>query len=104
MKEISINDGKLVKGKFSVVNENENGQIVSYGQLVTHRYYEEINTIESERYLAENVEVVKEEFGSEDFYILYTFTCDLTIKGGETPYTDEEIEEYELTNELFGGE
>ena len=51
------------------------------GVLAMHDYEDEIETIESERYRLDNVEVYKESFGSNEYMILYFFTAgNLTIK------------------------
>ena len=51
------------------------------GILAVHDYIEEIHTIESERYLLNDVTVYKESFGSNEYMILYHFVADdLEIK------------------------
>ena len=45
--------------------------MVCLGQLTTHKYFEEITKIESDRFVLENVEVTDETFGTNDFNILY---------------------------------
>lgn len=47
--------------------------MVCLGQLTTHKYFEEITKIESDRFVLENVEVTDETFGTNDFNILYDF-------------------------------
>ncbi len=54
------------------------------GILAIHDYIEEIHTIESERYLLNDVTVYKESFGSNEYMILYHFIADdLEIKDRE---------------------
>lgn len=80
MSKIKIN-GEEIEGRFSMATENVDGILHSYGQIVTKTYFEEIKEIENRRYFISNVEVYKEEFGSEDDEILYTFNFDgLQIK------------------------
>lgn len=104
MAKIIINNENEVNGKLSISRRlvsNDNIEVT--GQLATHRYFEEIDYIESERYILTGVKIIEEEFGSNDFDILYTFKAKyLDIKGGETnlpEYVIEEIEKKEYFNE-----
>ena len=47
--------------------------MVCFGQLTTHKYFEEITKIETDRFVLNNVEVTEETFGTNDFNILYEF-------------------------------
>jgi hypothetical protein len=96
MAKIIINGVRTVNGKLSAEIENVNGELVCTGSFITHRYFEDIMKLESERYVFRNVEIIRESFGSNDFNILYTFTADdWTIKGGETNLPEEVIEHIE---------
>lgn len=103
---ILINDeDRVFNGRLSVTRslvELEDGsyQVVVQGQLATHRYFEDITSIESKRYQLEEIEVYQENYGSEDFDIVYSFRAGyFRVKSGESHLDDEEIEEYE--NEIY---
>lgn len=101
--KITTSDRKTlnVKGRLTFTTEllkDETGMeyIRVEGQMVTHKYIEDIFKIETHRYLLSNIEVYKETFGSDDFNILYEFTAkDYTIKNGATNLSNELIEEIE---------
>lgn len=105
MANIKITTGnnkvKNVKGRLSFETrliENEEGEktIAVKGQMTTHRYFEEIEQIETDRYLLEDITVYNEVFGSEDFKILYNFVANsYLIKGGESNLSEELIAELE---------
>lgn len=88
MAYILINNDINTKGNLSikrsiVLDDNGEEDIVINGVFTTHYYIEEINTIESLRYKVTGVNVVEENFGSDDVNIVYIFTAkDLTIKNG----------------------
>lgn len=86
MAKININDNLLLNGKLTfnrTINEDKNGFVIS-GLLLTHLYFDEINSIETERYKLTNVNVYQESFGSDDYNVGYLFTCDnLHVKGFE---------------------
>ena len=90
-----------VKGRLTFTTEllkDEAGMeyIRVEGQMVTHKYIEDIFKIETHRYLLSDIEVYKETFGSDDFNILYEFIAkDYTIKNGATNLSNELIEEIE---------
>ena len=70
--------------------------ILVRGQMVTHKYIEDIFKIETHRYLLSDIKVYRETFGSDDFNILYEFEAkDYTIKNGATNLSNELIEEIE---------
>lgn len=75
--------GALTFDREAVVDP-DTGRIVGSsinGILAVHDYIEDIETIESERYLLKNVSVYKESFGSNEYMILYHFIAeDLTVK------------------------
>ena len=77
MAKIIINNEVRANGKLSAtrtLNEERNGFIVS-GVFASHLYYENIKTLESERFALSGVEVYQEAFGSDDYNILYYFTA-----------------------------
>lgn len=87
MAKININNKLLLNGKLTFNRKlNEDGKSVTItGLLLTHLYFDEINSIETERYILNNVNVYQESFGSDDYNIGYLFNCsDLQIKGVES--------------------
>lgn len=85
MASILINDKLQIKGKMSVSRAlvAEDNLVIS-GYLSTHLYIEDINTIEINRLKLTDVEVFKEDFGSDDFNIIYNFTAkNMLLKGRE---------------------
>ena len=101
--KITTSDRKTlnVKGRLTFTTEllkDEEGMeyIRVEGQMVTHKYIDDIFKIETHRYLLSDIEVYKETFGSDDFNILYEFIAkDYTIKNGATNLSNELIEEIE---------
>lgn len=91
MAQIKINKDRFVEGKFTVKqrlveDEKGNGNVVVHGIFSTHDYIEELNTLESERYLLLGVKVFEETFGTNDYEITYEFTAEsLTIKDDYVP-------------------
>ena len=91
MAQIKINKDRFVEGKFTVKqrlveDEKGNGNVVVHGIFSTHDYIEELNTLESERYLLIGVKVFEETFGTNDYEITYEFTAEsLTIKDDYVP-------------------
>ena len=80
MAQIKINKDRFVEGKFTVKqrlveDEKGNGNVVVHGIFSTHDYIEELNTLESERYLLLGVKVFEETFGTNDYEITYDFTA-----------------------------
>lgn len=66
-----------VQGKMTFESiRNEEGKLDTYGQLVTHKYIDGIDQIESSRYILKTVNVLREVFGTNDFNILYEFKLD----------------------------
>ena len=85
MAKIILNDKVKVNGNLScerTINEERTGFVIS-GVLATHLYFEEIETIETSRLRLEGVEVYRETFGSDDYNVLYYFTCRKMIPLGE---------------------
>ena len=91
MAQIKINKDRFVEGKFTVKqrlveDEKGNGNVVVHGIFSTHDYIEELNTLESERYLLLGIKVFEETFGTNDYEITYEFTAEsLTIKDDYVP-------------------
>ena len=107
MADIIVNDKTNIKGKMTISRSLDISKdpvvLTIIGQLETHRYFEEITTLESERYAVTGITVLQESFGSDDFNIVYTFAADsLEIIGGETNLLERNIEAKE--NELYGGD
>lgn len=110
MAEIKVNTEKFVNGRLTVEREkiqisNEESQILTKGLFTTHEYFEEINTLESERYLLQGIEVIKESFGSNDYNIGYEFLIgNLIVKEDYIPNEIKELIEaieYEEDKEYF---
>ena len=97
MATIIINKHHKVKGRLSISRGlTENDDIIIGAILTTHRYFEEIKEIESERYHLTDVKIIKEDFGSNDFDIQYTLVAQyLEIKNGETNLPIDVIEAIE---------
>lgn len=83
MAKIIVNNNKEINGLLTVIRKRDDeGNIIVSGQLLTHRYIDHIYHIESERYILDNVDIVCEEFASNDAMIRYEFfTESLFIKG-----------------------
>lgn len=99
MANIIINNGSKrlkeynVRGNFTVqaLLEGETDNIEYTGQLVTHEYIPEIDTIKSDRFYIAGVSVYKEVYGSDDFNILYEFTAK-SVDILDDPFSEEEKE------------
>ena len=70
--EILVN-GRMTFKVSKAIDEDGEETMVCLGQLTTHKYFEEIKKIETDRFILENVEVTDETFGTNDFDILYDF-------------------------------
>lgn len=66
-------EGKMTFKVSKAIKEDGTETMVCLGQLATHKYFEEITKIETDRFILENVEVTDETFGTNDFNILYEF-------------------------------
>lgn len=97
MARIVLNGHKEIKGYLSVMRKmNDDGNITISGQLLTHRYIEDINSISSERYELKDVFVHSEEFASNDPMIRYEFFAEaVNIIGGESNLPLDVIDEIE---------
>lgn len=106
MAQIKINTETFVNGKCSITRVSDPTEVDKFntrtvGILSTHPYFEDIHTIETERYLLTGVEVQQEDFGSNDYNIKYSFTAeDLIIKDD---YVPEECK-YLIENEMYSDE
>lgn len=81
MANIIINNRISANGKLSVdrmLNETKDGFIIA-GVFASHLYYEDIKSLESNRFKVSGVQVYKESFGSDDYNILYHFIADKFI-------------------------
>ena len=97
MSKILVNGEREVLGKISVARAADYStspvKVMIQGQLSTHRYLEEIDSLETERYKITGVTVYQESYGSEDFDVIYLFTANkFIVKGGESHLTEREIE------------
>lgn len=107
MAQMLINGERVILGALTVkrgINMNgENQEMFLGGQLATHRYFEEIKTIKTERMILRGVYVFEESFGSEDHEIIYTFSAaSVDLIGGESHLTTDEIIALEKT--MYKGE
>lgn len=104
MAKIIINDNITTKGLMTVRrSEDEEGNMLISGMLLTHRYFLDITKLETERYIIDDVYITAEEFASNDFMIKYEFIGEeITIKGGETNLPQEVIDK--LEEEYFSSE
>lgn len=102
--KITTTDGEILEtqGQMTVsLDKTTDGEILCIGSLALHQYIEEIEVIESSRYLLTGVDVYKEIFGTNDFNILYEFT--LTEKG-EFTVKEDTLDEKEIDgilNEMY---
>lgn len=93
-KAINVNGNVTFQAELIEVNEIEKIQVV--GKMTTHKYLEEIDKIETHRYILTGIEVYRETFGSDDFNILYEFVAnDYIVKNGATNLGNDLIEEIE---------
>ena len=94
--EIQV-EGKMTFKVSKAIKEDGTDTMICLGQLATHKYFEEITKIETDRFILENVEVTDETFGTNDFNILYEFEVHnygWTIK--EDYLSEETIKKIEL--------
>ena len=97
--EIQV-EGRMTFKVSKAIKEDGTDTMICLGQLATHKYFEEITKIETDRFILENVEVTDETFGTNDFNILYEFEVHnygWTIKEGylsEETIKRIELEEY----------
>lgn len=94
--EIQV-EGRMTFKVSKAIKEDGTDTMICLGQLATHKYFEEITKIETDRFILENVEVTDETFGTNDFNILYEFEVHnygWTIK--EDYLSEETIKKIEL--------
>lgn len=94
--EIQV-EGRMTFKVSKAIKEDGTDTMICLGQLATHKYFEEITKIETDRFILENVEVTDEIFGTNDFNILYEFEVHnygWTIK--EDYLSEETIKKIEL--------
>ena len=94
--EIQV-EGRMTFKVSKAIKEDGTDTMICLGQLATHKYFEEITKIETDRFILENVEVTDETFGTNDFNILYEFEVHnygWTIK--EDSLSEETIKKIEL--------
>lgn len=75
MAKIIINETMELDGQITVsqeLNLSENILVVT-GFLATPHYIEEIDSIDAENFKLEDVEVLKESFGTDDQQVVYEF-------------------------------
>lgn len=86
MAKLVINEELRVNGKLTlrrVVNEDRTGFNIE-GLLATHLYFDDINHIDTSRFSVSGIKVYEENFGSDDYNILYHFTADsIEVFGAE---------------------
>lgn len=89
MAKLKIDDlevnGLLTIERSKAYNEDGTSYAKTVAILQTHLYFEDISRIESARYTLTDIDVVKENFGSDDYNIIYTMTGTLKIKGFSSP-------------------
>lgn len=97
MAKIILNNNKEIKGYLTAMRKMDtDGNITVSGQLLTHRYIEDIKRISTERYDLTGVLVHSEEFASNDAMIRYEFFADtINIIGGESNLPEEVIKQIE---------
>lgn len=81
MANIVINNKIYANGNLSVarsLNETKDGFIIT-GAFASHLYYEDIKSLESNRFKVSGVQVYQESFGSDDYNIIYHFIADKFI-------------------------
>ena len=102
MGTLKMNNSIEVKGKVSFSHsispsEKDEKQWTDdgiMGTLVMHQYIDDIDSIESDRYLLNNCTVYKESFGSDDFDIVYNFIAESCVVKDD-PVDQNKIKEIE---------
>lgn len=77
MAKIQINNELLVNGtcEFSIIKV-EDGTVQCHGRLMCHEYIEDIESITTDRYQLNDLDVYKETFSTADYNVLYEFQAD----------------------------
>lgn len=112
-KEIISDNSILVNNKLGVIgdilikrNKDNDNNIIIQGLFSTHNYIEEINSIESNRYIIKGIDVMEEIFSTNDIRIAYKFKAkELIIKGESSQYDSKELLKLEIERweKLYGG-
>lgn len=89
--EVIETQGKMTFETIKSFDEDGDMYFKTIGQLAIHEYIDDIECIESSRYLLKGVDVYREVYGTDDFNILYEFEL---VEG-----TDVIIKESNLDNE-----
>ena len=85
MAKIKVNDKYKIEGGISLINEcstDTNPQVINHsGILSTNKYIEDIDKLETDKFVLYGVNVYYESLGSDDDQIIYRFTLrDIEIK------------------------
>lgn len=72
----SSEEAREFEGEMSFsIEKVEDNNIVLTGTMLIKDYLEQIHSIESSRYLVQDIEILREDFGTNDSNILYTFSA-----------------------------
>lgn len=100
------NSEEIVNGKMTfkiskIIDDQAMEDIVCYGKLATHKYFEEIKEIKTDRFILKGINVTDETFGTNDFNILYDFEASdwEIIENCLSEETISKIEEEEYKND-----
>lgn len=104
---IVINNERQIQGRLTFTRSldmsGEKPMLTMMGTLMTHRYFEEIHSIETERLQITGVTVIEESFGSESHEIAYTFhATGMELVGGESHLSEPDV--LKLENKLYGAD
>lgn len=94
-KQYKVNGQITFSDQLIELEDNKRGIYIS-GKMTTHLYIDNIDKIETHRYILTGVNVIRETFGSNDFDILYEFEAkDFIVKNGVTNLSNELIDSIE---------
>ena len=94
-KQYKVNGQITFSDQLIELEDNKRGIYIS-GKMTTHLYIDNIDKIETHRYILTGVNVIRETFGSNDFDILYDFEAkDFIVKNGVTNLSNELIDSIE---------
>lgn len=91
---ILINDEFSILGlvTFQIKYDNATNSYLTEGILKTHKYIEDIESIECDKFKIAGINVYLEAFGSTDIFNLYYFNFDsYMIKDNEIELSEEEL-------------
>lgn len=95
-KQYKVNGQVTFSDELIQLENNKKGIYIS-GKMTTHMYIDNIDRIETHRYILIGVKVIRETFGSNDFDILYEFEAnDFIVKNGPTNLSNQLIEVIEM--------